>query len=204
MTAGEGNTLISVHPNDLRFIFELRKQFFCDLKVVNNKEHYVAFKVKTTSTKKYCVRPNIGVIQPLESCVIRITHQAQKKYPPDMQCKDKFMLQSTIVPSNANKDDLGADTFNKERAKEIEECKLKVVYASPSAQRNSEDEGLKSSTHEKSPDSNSAVQHLKNERDAAVQQALQLQQELDNLKRQRSKRRNQYGCFFTFSMNVNK
>ena len=44
--------------------------------------------------------------------------------------------------------------FNKESAKEIEECKLKVFYISPSAQGNSEDEGLKSST-EQSPDSNS-------------------------------------------------
>lgn len=45
--------------------------------------------------------------------------------------------------------------FNKESGKEIEECKLKVFYMSPSsAQGNSEDEGLKSSSQQ-SPDSNS-------------------------------------------------
>ncbi|RYR42856.1 hypothetical protein Ahy_A08g039296 isoform B [Arachis hypogaea] len=58
----------SVQPIDS---VELEKQSFCDLKVVNNKENYVAFKVKTTSPKKYFVRPNTGVIQPWDSCIIR-------------------------------------------------------------------------------------------------------------------------------------
>ncbi|XVF52537.1 hypothetical protein PTKIN_Ptkin05aG0026400 [Pterospermum kingtungense] len=197
MTSGEGNQLISVHPSDLKFIFELEKLSFCDLRVVNNTEHHVAFKVKTTSPKKYFVRPNTGVVQPWDSCVIRVTLQAQREYPPDMQCKDKFLLQSTIVPPNTDVDDLPADTFNKESAKEIEECKLRVFYVSPSSQGNSEDEGLKSSS-DQSPDSNPAVQQLKEERDTAVRQTLQLQQELDFLKR-RKQRRNDSGFSFMFA-----
>ncbi|XVE57575.1 hypothetical protein DITRI_Ditri04bG0101000 [Diplodiscus trichospermus] len=198
MTAGEANQLISVHPNDLKFIFELEKQSFCDLKVVNNSEHHVAFKVKTTSPKKYFVRPNTGVVQPWDSCFIRVTLQAQREYPPDMQCKDKFLLQSTIVPPNTDVEDLPGDTFNRESGKEIEECKLKVFYVSPSsAQGNSEDEGLKSSS-EQSPDSNSTVQQLKDERDAAVRQTLQLQQELDFMKRRRQ-HRNDSGFSITFA-----
>lgn len=103
-----------------------------------------------------------------------------------MQCKDKFLLQSTIVPSNTDVDDLPPDTvritermvffffcysfwnlidlgwkifdfafqFNKDSGKTIEECKLRVVYVSPSsAQGNLEDEGLVSAT--RSPDANS-------------------------------------------------
>ncbi|XVE65158.1 hypothetical protein DITRI_Ditri07aG0158900 [Diplodiscus trichospermus] len=191
---------LKIPPSKLQasYSIELEKQIFCNLKVVNNTEHHVAFKVKTTSPKKYYVRPNTGVLQPSECCVIRFTLQAQREYPPDMQCKDKFMIQSTIVPPNTNMEDLPADTFNKERNKEIEECKLKVFYISPSARVNSEDEGLKSST-EQTPDSNSDVQHLKSERDAAVRQTLRLQQELKFLKRRRH-RRNQCGCFFTFSV----
>ncbi|XVF13466.1 hypothetical protein REPUB_Repub08aG0210200 [Reevesia pubescens] len=198
MTAGEGNQLITVHPSDLKFIFELEKQSFCDLKVVNNTEHHVAYKVKTTSPKKYFVRPNTGVVQPWDSCVIRVTLQAQREYPPDMQCKDKFLLQSTKVPPNTDVDDLPTDTFNRESGKEIEDCKLKVFYISPSsAQGNSEDEGLKTSSYQ-NPDSNSNVQHLKDERDAAVRQTLQLQQELDFLKR-RKQRRNDSDFSFTFA-----
>ncbi|XP_022753928.1 vesicle-associated protein 2-1-like [Durio zibethinus] len=212
------------------FSVELEKEIFCDLEVVNNTEHHVAFKVKTTAPKRYFVRPIIGVVRPWNSCVIRVTLQAQREYPPDMKCKDKFMIQSTIVSSSTNMDNLPANTFHKERAKEIEECKLNVFFISPSTIGNSEDEGLKSST-EQSPDSNSAVHSLKDERDAAVQQTmwlqqelvfmnqavqplkderdaavrktLQLQQELDCLKRRRRYRRNGCGCFFTFLLSEN-
>lgn len=39
-----------------------------------------------------------------------MTLQAQREAPPDMQCKDKFLLQSTIVPPNTDVDDLPPDT----------------------------------------------------------------------------------------------
>ncbi|KAF3448258.1 hypothetical protein FNV43_RR08971 [Rhamnella rubrinervis] len=186
-----GNSIASV---------ELEKQSFCDLKVVNNTEHHVAFKVKTTSPKKYFVRPNTGVIQAWDACVIRVTLQAQREYPPDMQCKDKFLLQSTTVTSNVDVDELPPDTFNKESGKVIEEFKLRVVYVSAaSADGNVEDEALKSST--RSLDGNSAVQRLKEERDMAVKQRQLLQQELDMLKRRRYRKGNA-GFSFTFAIFV--
>ncbi|XP_039002300.1 vesicle-associated protein 2-1-like isoform X2 [Hibiscus syriacus] len=202
MSADGNNQLITVQPNGLKFVFELEKPSVCDLKVVNNTEHHVAFKVKTTSPKKYFVRPNTGVVQPLDSSVIRVTLQAQREYPPDMQCKDKFLLQSTVVPSNTDVDDLPADAFNKDSTREIQECKLKVFYVTPSSRGNSEDEEFKSYP-EQGADSNSTVQHLKDERDAAVRQTLQLQQELDFLKRRRQRRNDSgFPLIFAFVVGV--
>ncbi|TYI11718.1 hypothetical protein ES332_A09G226600v1 [Gossypium tomentosum] len=91
--------------------------------------------------------------KPLTEFERTVTLQAQREYPPDMQCKDKFLLQSTIVPPNTDVDDFPADTFNKESSKDIRECKLKVQYISPSAQGNSGDEG--------SSDSNSLTRKCK-------------------------------------------
>ncbi|KAL5551358.1 hypothetical protein UlMin_001534 [Ulmus minor] len=202
MTAASGNHLISVHPDELKFQFELDKQSFCDLKVVNNTEHHVAFKVKTTSPKKYFVRPNTGVIQPWDSCVIRVTLQAQLEYPPDMHCKDKFLLQSTIVSPNTDLDDLPQDTFNKESGRALEECKLRVVYlTSSSSQGNLDDEALMSSTRSLDGNSNPAIQQVKEERDFAVRQTRQLQQELDLLQRRRY-RKGELGFSFTFAIFV--
>ncbi|XP_022878595.1 vesicle-associated protein 2-1-like [Olea europaea var. sylvestris] len=134
------NRLVSVHPEDLKFHVELEKHSYCDLKITNNTENHVAFKVKTTSPKKYFVRPNTGVIHPWDSSVIRVTLQAQREYPPDLPCKDKFLLQSTIVPPNVDVDQLAQDTFNKEGGRTIEERKLKVVYiSSKSTPRSLED-----------------------------------------------------------------
>ncbi|RRT63007.1 hypothetical protein B296_00041097 [Ensete ventricosum] len=82
-----------------------------------------------------------------------VTLQAQKEYPPDMQCKDKFLIQSAKVPPSNDMDEIPSDTFNKDGDKVIEELKLRVVYTSPSqsGRGNSEEEsGLASSATGKS------------------------------------------------------
>nr|XP_010933583.2 vesicle-associated protein 2-1 isoform X1 [Elaeis guineensis] len=212
-TMSGGGQLISVYPEELTFEFELDKPSYCNLKVVNNTEHHVAFKVKTTSPKRYFVRPNTSVIQPWDSCTITVTLQPQNEYPPDMQCKDKFLFQSTKVPPSTDMDELPPDTFSKDGDKVIEELKLRVVYmaSSQSSHGNSEeDSGLTSSTSLKWDSDNlsmlknssieeiQAVQHLKEERDAILQQNQQLQRELVILKRRRN-RKSDAGFSLTFT-----
>ncbi|CAL9782739.1 unnamed protein product [Musa acuminata subsp. burmannicoides] len=205
---GGGGQMISVYPEELTFEFELEKPSYCNIKVVNNTEHHVAFKVKTTSPKKYFVRPNASVVQPWDSCTITVTLQPQKEYPADMQCKDKFLIQSAKVPPSNDIDEIPSDTFNKDGDKVIEELKLRVVYTSPSqsGRGNSEEEsGLASSaTGKRDMHKNSSneeiqmLQHLKEERDTIVQQNHQLQRELDMLKRRRN-RKSDAGFSLTFA-----
>lgn len=38
------------------------------VRLANNDSHYVAFKIKTTSPKKYCVRPTVGIVHPHGTC----------------------------------------------------------------------------------------------------------------------------------------
>ncbi|OBZ82257.1 Uncharacterized protein C17C9.12 [Choanephora cucurbitarum] len=58
----------------------------------------VAFKVKTTAPKLYCVRPNSDIIRPNESVDIQIMLQAFKEEPPlDIKCRDKFLILSTFL-----------------------------------------------------------------------------------------------------------
>ncbi|CAL5187689.1 unnamed protein product [Lathyrus oleraceus] len=192
-------SLITITPDELRFQFELEKQTFCDLKVSNNTQDYVAFKVKTTSPKKYFVRPNTGVIHPWDSCIIRVTLQAQHEYPPDMQCKDKFLLQSTKVSPNTDVDDLPQDTFTKDSGNSIEDLKLRVSYISPTSPEGGSEDDAKNSTQKL--DSSSAVQALKEERETILRQTRQLQQELDMLKRRRNQRGDP-GFSFTFALFV--
>ncbi|XP_074358604.1 vesicle-associated protein 2-1-like isoform X2 [Apium graveolens] len=177
MTVVTTNKFISVHPEDLKFQFELEKQCHCDLKLGNSTDKHVAFKVKTTSPKKYFVRPNTGVIQPWDSCVITVTLQPQRESPPDMQCKDKFLLQSTQVAPHTDIDELPLDTFNKESGRIIEELKLRVVYILPeSGSANTE---VKSKPTE---DTSAVMQRIRSERDAAVHQTQQLKRELGNIR----------------------
>ncbi|KAI3468936.1 hypothetical protein Pfo_025599 [Paulownia fortunei] len=127
MSSGE---LLNVEPLEMKFPFELKKQISCSLQVSNKTENYVAFKVKTTNPKKYCVRPNTGIVLPRSTCDIVVTMQAQKEAPADMQCKDKFLLQSVVATPGATPKDITAEMFNKDQG-QVEECKLKVVYVAP-------------------------------------------------------------------------
>ena len=62
-------------------------------------ESPIAFKVKTTAPKQYCVRPNSGKLLPGESCQIQVLLQGMKEDPPlDFKCKDKFLVQSLKIP----------------------------------------------------------------------------------------------------------
>ncbi|KAL2472108.1 Vesicle-associated protein 2-1 [Abeliophyllum distichum] len=196
--AGVANQLISVQPEDLKFQFELEKQSYCDLKVTNRTEHHVAFKVKTTSPKKYFVRPNTGVVLPWDSCIIRVTLQAQREYPPDKQSKDKFLLQSTTVDPHTDVNELSPDIFSKVGERTIEECKLKVIYVFPhSASGNIQD----GSEQNFDANQNQTLQSLKEERDLAVRQTQQLQQDLEVLKRRRN-RKGDPGFSFRFALIV--
>ncbi|TPX35564.1 hypothetical protein SmJEL517_g02083 [Synchytrium microbalum] len=81
------------------------------LKVVNTLSHSgVAFKVKTTAPKQYCVRPNSGRIPPQGSIEVQVLLQTMKEDPPlDMKCKDKFLVQAIRVADEVMQ--LDADTF---------------------------------------------------------------------------------------------
>lgn len=122
--------LLDIQPQELKFIFELKKQSSCSVRLVNKTNQHVAFKVKTTSPKKYCVRPNTGVVKPKEICDFTVTMQAQRVFPPDMICKDKFLLQCAVVPEGMGEDDITSATFAKD-GKYVEEKKLRVILVSP-------------------------------------------------------------------------
>jgi len=208
MSTGE---LLSIEPLELKFAFELKKQISCSLQVSNKTENHVAFKVKTTNPKKYCVRPNTGIVLPRSTCDITVTMQAQKEPPSDLQCKDKFLLQSVVASPGATPKDMTPEMFTKEEGRVVEECKLRVLYVSPprppSPVAEGSDEGSSPKTtamengnlngsevtrmfvdsHENSPEVRSLISKLTEEKAAAIQQGAKLRQELLLLRRDSNK-----------------
>ncbi|XP_042382537.1 vesicle-associated protein 1-2-like [Zingiber officinale] len=128
MSSGE---LLEIDPLELKFPFELKKQISCSIQLKNNSDNHIAFKVKTTSPKKYCVRPNSGVVLPRSTCDVIVTMQAQREAPPDMQCKDKFLVQSVVIDQDAATKDVTIEMFAKESGNVVNEVKLRVLYVPP-------------------------------------------------------------------------
>ncbi|CAL5069099.1 unnamed protein product [Urochloa decumbens] len=123
--------LLGIEPLELQFPFELKKQISCSMQLTNRTDDYIGFKVKTTSPKKYCVRPNSGIVPPRSTSDVIVTMQAQKEEPLDMQCKDKFLVQSVIVAEGTLPKDITGDLFTKQSGNVVDEVKLKVVYVPP-------------------------------------------------------------------------
>ncbi|KAK4388481.1 Vesicle-associated protein 2-2 [Sesamum angolense] len=124
--------LVEIQPRELKFIIEVKKQSLSTVHLANVTDQYIAFKVKTTSPKKYCVRPNVGIIKPKSTYSFTVTMQAQKSAPTEMLCKDKFLIQSTVVPFGTTEEEITPVMFVKEGEKYIEETKLRVVLTSAS------------------------------------------------------------------------
>uniref|UniRef100_A0A453CFC5 MSP domain-containing protein n=1 Tax=Aegilops tauschii subsp. strangulata TaxID=200361 RepID=A0A453CFC5_AEGTS len=60
-----------------------------------------------------------------------VTMQALKQAPPDMQCKDKFLVQSAVVTEGTAVKDITGEMFKKESGNVVDEVRLKVVYVQP-------------------------------------------------------------------------
>ncbi|XP_017255421.1 vesicle-associated protein 1-1-like [Daucus carota subsp. sativus] len=189
--------LISIDPLELKFPLELKKQICCSFQLSNKSDKHVAFKVKTTNPKKYSVRPNNGIVLPRSQSNVTVTMQAQKEVPSDMQCNDKFLVQSVAAPVGATLKDITPEMFNKEAGNHVEECKLKVAYVSPPrppspVREESEEETSENTTavsrgsseHQiTSAKANELISALTKEKQSIIQENNRLQQELKLLKR---------------------
>jgi hypothetical protein len=99
---------LKVEPSpDIIFTVVGGKPNPCPLQLTNTGTGFVAFKVKTTAPKKYCVRPNAGVIPSGKQVEVHVIPQVVKSSDPSLandlsgKCKDKFMIQSTSVEAEA-------------------------------------------------------------------------------------------------------
>ncbi|KAL3497478.1 hypothetical protein ACH5RR_040210 [Cinchona calisaya] len=208
MSTGE---LLNIEPLELKFPFELKKQISCSFQLSNKTENHVAFKVKTTNPKKYCVRPNTGIVLPRSTCDVIVTMQAQKEPPADMVCRDKFLLQSAVASAGATLKEITGEVFSKETGNQVEECKLKVVYAPPPQPPSPIAEGVEEGasprplmvengtlngseasrkfvdSYDRSSEARSLISKLTEEKAAAIQHSNRLRQELEFLKRDSNK-----------------
>ncbi|KAI0697869.1 PapD-like protein [Cytidiella melzeri] len=112
------------------------------LAIKNPNAQPVAFKVKTTAPKLYCVRPNSGRVDPGETVEVQVMLQAMKEEPPlAAKCKDKFLIQSTLITPEKETLPL-QDIWSGDSSEEVHSQKIRVTYLPPEGQTvPEEDEG---------------------------------------------------------------
>uniref|UniRef100_A0A9J7YZP4 Vesicle-associated membrane protein-associated protein A n=1 Tax=Cyprinus carpio carpio TaxID=630221 RepID=A0A9J7YZP4_CYPCA len=120
--------LILDPPSDLRFRGPFTDVVTANLKLRNPSDRRVCFKVKTTAPRRYCVRPNSGVIDPGATVTVSVMLQPFD-YDPNEKSKHKFMVQSILVPAGAS--DLEA-LWKDAKPDDLMDSKLRCVFEMPS------------------------------------------------------------------------
>jgi len=103
------------------------------LKLTNPSDRRVCFKVKTTAPKRYCVRPNNGIIEPHTNTTIAVMLQPVDLDNLNDKNKHKFMVQTMFAPEgDINQENLWRDV----NPDLVMDSKLKCVFDIPNANAN--------------------------------------------------------------------
>lgn len=102
----------------------------CSIKLINKSHRDVAFQVKTTHPKKYCVRPNLGLISAGSTCVVQVSLQAQKITPIGTLKKDQFLINSVVVEKGDKLRNVTSDMFRNKADNDVQGYRLRVVFVS--------------------------------------------------------------------------
>ncbi|KAG1932123.1 VAMP (vesicle-associated membrane protein)-associated protein A, like [Pimephales promelas] len=122
-------------PNDLKFKGPFTDVVTATLKLKNPSEKKVCFKVKTTAPRRYCVRPNSGIIEPGATLTISVMLQPFD-YDPNEKSKHKFMVQAIFAPGPfSDTEALWKDA----KPDELMDSKLRCVFELPSENDNVND-----------------------------------------------------------------
>ncbi|KAI5359767.1 putative major sperm protein (MSP) [Septoria linicola] len=122
---------VELTPPELGFRRPFTHEVSQVLRLHNPNSEPVAFKVKTTAPKQYCVRPNSGRIDPGGDVEVQVLLQAMKEDPPlDARCRDKFLVQSVAIDADVQVHNVTQVWANIEQTAKssIQEKKIRVSF----------------------------------------------------------------------------
>uniref|UniRef100_UPI00398E311D VAMP (vesicle-associated membrane protein)-associated protein A, like isoform X4 n=1 Tax=Pristiophorus japonicus TaxID=55135 RepID=UPI00398E311D len=127
--------LILDPPIELKFKGPFTDVVTTNLKLKNPADKRVCFKVKTTAPRRYCVRPNSGIIDPGLTVTVSVMLQPFD-YDPNEKSKHKFMVQTVYAPPGAA--DMEA-VWKDAKPEELMDSKLRCVFELPLESEKSND-----------------------------------------------------------------
>jgi len=174
------DNVISIEPSqELRFKGPFKDEVSSsNLTVTNTSDKRITFKIKTTAPKRYCVRPNQGIVETGSTVSIAVMLQPFD-YDPAEKNKHKFMVQTMFLPEG--EDDLESLWKNASPEQIMTSNKMRCVFEMPTDSQEDpinrpEPKDMKMATEE--------VRRLRDEMSNARNENLQLKEEGIRLRRQ--------------------
>jgi len=126
--------VLTIEPqHELTFVGPFTTAVSAVMNLKNPADRKVCFKIKTTAPKRYCVKPNSGVIDPKQTVQVAVSLQPFE-YDPQEKNRHKFMVQAMFAPDG----EINPDTLWKETdGSQLMDSKLKCVFVMPENNPNS-------------------------------------------------------------------
>lgn len=85
---------IGIEPPKLSFEYPSKEHCKADLVIINKNIYCIAFKIKTTTPRQYCVRPTMGILPPNSTYTVSISLAVPPETltSPSSKWKDKFLI----------------------------------------------------------------------------------------------------------------
>ncbi|XP_057673896.1 vesicle-associated membrane protein-associated protein B-like isoform X2 [Corythoichthys intestinalis] len=119
--------LVLEPQHELKFRGPFTDVVTATLKLTNPTERNVCFKVKTTAPRRYCVRPNSGIIDAGTSINVSVMLQPFD-YDPNEKSKHKFMVLSMLAPYDMT--DMES-VWKEAKPEELMDSKLRCAFEMP-------------------------------------------------------------------------
>ncbi|XP_077371266.1 vesicle-associated membrane protein-associated protein B-like isoform X2 [Festucalex cinctus] len=119
--------LVLEPQHELKFRGPFTDVVTATLKLTNPTDTDVCFKVKTTAPRRYCVRPNSGIIDAGTSINVSVMLQPFD-YDPNEKSKHKFMVLSMLVPYGMT--DMES-VWQDAKPEELMDSKLRCAFEMP-------------------------------------------------------------------------
>ncbi|XP_030841692.1 vesicle-associated membrane protein-associated protein A-like, partial [Strongylocentrotus purpuratus] len=128
--ASQDQLLAIKPPTELRFRGPFTDVVTSELTLSNPSDKIISFNIKTTTPRRYCVRPNSGIMIPNQNVTVSVMLQPFD-FDPNEKYNHKFMVQSIVIP----KADIDLEAVWKASdIAAIMDTKLKCVFEWPSNQ----------------------------------------------------------------------
>ena len=171
MVAAKVPQILQLNPaNEILFEGPFEHVVTSYLELKNPSDKRVYFKVKTTAPRRYCVRPNCGLIEPNKNVKIAIMLQPMEAGSQAERSKHKFMVQSTVDPNDGSSVD---EVWARVKPDCVMDSKLRCAFHMPGEADSIDDK-------------NSQAKQTSPQQQQQQQQARQQQQKVDLGDRQKA------------------
>jgi len=120
--------LVIEPQNELKFRGPFNDVVTSYLTLRNPSDRKVCFKVKTTAPRRYCVRPNSGLVDPSGTVNVSVMLQPLDGDSNQDRGKHKFMVQSMYAPETVDDVD---KLWSEAKSGDLMDSKLRCVFEDP-------------------------------------------------------------------------